>query len=60
MLSIRPAWMVFDLKVMYAFVQEHGLKKTPAEVETVTRLLGHPPRSFEDFAAETAASWKSA
>jgi uncharacterized protein YbjT (DUF2867 family) len=56
-LAYLPAWMVFDLRLMYAFFQEKGLKATPEDIETSTRVLGHAPRSFEDFAAETAKVW---
>ena len=58
-LQYLPGWLVFDLKLMYAFFQEKGLKATPAEIQRVTTLLGHPPRGFDRFAAETAAAWKS-
>ena len=56
--QMLPPWMAFDFRLMYAFFQEKGLKATPADIERQTRLLGHAPRSFEDFAAETAKSWK--
>jgi len=56
-LAFLPAWMVFDFKLMYAFFQEKGLKAAPADVTRVTALLGHPPRRFEEFAAETARAW---
>ena len=56
-LQYLPAWMVFDFRMMYAFFQKHGLKATPADIDRQTRLLGHPPRRFEDFAKETAAAW---
>jgi uncharacterized protein YbjT (DUF2867 family) len=59
MLAVRPDWMVFDIKLMYEFFQRNGWKGTPTDVETLTRVLGHPPRGFEDFAAETARAWKS-
>ena len=36
-----------------------GLKATPADIERQTDLLGHAPRSFEDFAMETARIWKA-
>jgi uncharacterized protein YbjT (DUF2867 family) len=52
-----PAWMVYDLKLMYALLQEEGLRATPAEVEQTSALLGRPPRRFVDFAREVAASW---
>jgi hypothetical protein len=30
------------------------------DVEALTALLGHAPRRYEDFALETATTWKSA
>jgi hypothetical protein len=39
---------------MYEFFQKNGLKATPADVDSMARLLGRAPRSFEDFAMETA------
>ena len=58
-LAYLPAWMVFDFKLMYAFFQEKGLKAAPADVARLTALLGHPPRRFDEFAAETARSWSA-
>jgi uncharacterized protein YbjT (DUF2867 family) len=56
-LQYFPDWMVFDFKLMYAHFQKDGLKASPEAIERQTRLLGHPPRSFEAFAKETAAAW---
>ena len=56
-LAYLPAFLVFDFRLMYAFFQEHGLKATPEDVERQTALLGHPPRRFDEFAAETARAW---
>ncbi len=58
-LEFLPAWMVFDFRLMYAFFQDKGLKATPTDIERQTKLLGHVPRSFEDFAMETAGMWKA-
>ncbi len=58
-LAMLPAWMVFDFKEMFRFFQEHGLKGEAEDVERMTALLGHAPRSLEDFAAETAAAWRA-
>jgi uncharacterized protein YbjT (DUF2867 family) len=58
-LPYLPAWMVFDLKLMFAFLQEKGLKARPEDVAILTALLGHPPRRFDAFAAETARSWSA-
>jgi uncharacterized protein YbjT (DUF2867 family) len=44
-----PAWLVLDLRIMYAHFAEHGLVATPEEVAGLTALLGHPPRDFESF-----------
>ncbi|MFN2397170.1 MAG: SDR family oxidoreductase [Gemmatimonadaceae bacterium] len=59
-LAYLPAWMVFDFKLMYAFFQENGLLASNSDVNRETKLLGHAPRRFEDFAKETAAMWRSA
>lgn len=58
-LQYMPAWMVFDFRQMYAFFQEKGFRGTPEDVARETKLIGHPPRRFEDFARETAAMWKA-
>jgi uncharacterized protein YbjT (DUF2867 family) len=56
-LEYLPAWMVYDLKLMYRHFQEKGLRGTDAEVATMTRTLGHATRGLEDFAAEMAKAW---
>jgi uncharacterized protein YbjT (DUF2867 family) len=58
-LEFLPAWMVFDFKLMYAFLQEKGLQATSADLEHMRTLLGRSPGSFEDFAGETAEAWKA-
>jgi uncharacterized protein YbjT (DUF2867 family) len=57
-LQYLPETLVYDFKHMYAFFQEKGLLAPPEVIERQTRLLGHPPRSFAAFAAETASAWK--
>jgi uncharacterized protein YbjT (DUF2867 family) len=58
-LQYLPPWMVFDFRLMYAFFQKSGLKATDADIERLTKLLGHAPRSFDDFTAETARAWRA-
>ena len=58
-LAYLPAFMVFDFRLMYAFFQEKGLKATPQDIERITALLGHAPRRFDEFAAETARAWSA-
>lgn len=49
MLPILPAWQVRDLCIMYDYFQHEGLLATQEEIDTVTTLLGHAPRRFDDF-----------
>ncbi|MBA3271607.1 MAG: NmrA family NAD(P)-binding protein [Acidobacteria bacterium] len=58
-LQYLPDWMVFDFRMMYDYFQKHGLKASPEAITRQTALTGHAPRSFEAFAGETAAAWKS-
>jgi uncharacterized protein YbjT (DUF2867 family) len=53
-----PPWMAFDFRLMYEYFNKEGLKATPQDLERLTKLLGHAPRSFEAFAKETAGTWK--
>ncbi len=55
--QFMPPWLVYDLKLMYRHFQRHGLRVPAAELAVMHRLLGHPPRKFEDFAAESVAAW---
>jgi uncharacterized protein YbjT (DUF2867 family) len=57
-LQYLPDWMVFDFRMMYEHFQREGLKATPDALERQTKLIGHAPRSFAAFTAETAAAWQ--
>jgi uncharacterized protein YbjT (DUF2867 family) len=54
-----PSWSAFDIRMMFQGYVERGFAAEASDVEELTKLLGHPPRSYEGFAAETAALWKS-
>jgi uncharacterized protein YbjT (DUF2867 family) len=58
-LGFLPPWMAFDFRLMYAFFQDQGLKAMPSDTERLTKLLGRPPKSFEEFAVETTGKWKN-
>ena len=53
------SWSAFDIRMMFQGYLERGFVAETGDVEKLTKLLGHAPRSYEDFAAETAALWKS-
>jgi len=59
MRSRAPAWTAFDLRTMFQGYFDRGFASTETEVARVTKLLGHAPRSYEQFADETAALWKA-
>ncbi|MEO8924367.1 MAG: NmrA family NAD(P)-binding protein [Caldimonas sp.] len=52
-----PAWLAYDLRAMMHRYQSDGAVATSADIDRLTTLLGHPPRSYHDFARETARSW---
>ncbi len=54
-----PGWQAFDLRMMFQGYFDRGFASTDTEVRRITTLLGHQPRSYQDFAAETAARWKA-
>jgi len=58
-LEFLPPWLAYDLRRMYARFVAHGLIGTESEIRTLTRLLGHPPGSFEAFADEAARAWSA-
>lgn len=57
MRSHAPGWTAFDLRLMFQGYLERGFVSTATEAERVARLLGHAPRRYENFAAETAKAW---
>ena len=54
-----PSWSAFDLRMMFQGYFDRGFASTETEVARLTKLLGRAPRSYEDFAAETAKLWKA-
>jgi len=54
-----PSWSAFDIRMMFQGYLERGFAAEAGDVETLTELLGHTPRRYEDFAREPAAAWKA-
>src|ERR1700683_1806437 len=54
----RPSWAAFDIRMMFQGYLERGFVAGAGDIETLTKLLGHKPRRYEDFAKETALAWK--
>jgi len=53
-----PAWSAFDLRMMFQGYLERGFVAGENDIAALTKLLGHPPRRYEDFARETAQAWQ--
>ena len=58
--SALPAWHALDLRVMFGRYQTDGAVATADELARLTALLGHAPRSYQDFARDAAAQWANA
>jgi hypothetical protein len=54
-----PAWSAFDIRMMYQGYLERGFAAEAKDEEVVAAFLCHPPRTYEAFARESAASWKT-
>ncbi|MDB5849188.1 MAG: NmrA family transcriptional regulator [Rhodoferax sp.] len=52
-----PAWLAYDMRAMMRRYQQDGAVATGADLARLTTLLGRPPRSYRDFATETARQW---
>jgi uncharacterized protein YbjT (DUF2867 family) len=52
MRSFMPGWLVRDLQIMFQHFLKAGLLATQAEVDELTVVLGHAPRSYEAFIKE--------
>jgi uncharacterized protein YbjT (DUF2867 family) len=57
--AFAPAWMAYDLRLMFGRFHRDGMAAAQGDVEKLTALLGHPLRSYHDFAAETAKQWQT-
>src|SRR5271165_2537342 len=52
MRAFMPGWLVRDLEIMFEHFLNAGLLATQAEIEELTVLLGHAPRTYEAFIRE--------
>jgi uncharacterized protein YbjT (DUF2867 family) len=53
-----PSWSAFDIRMMFQGYLERGFAAEKSDLAILTKLLGHPPRSYEAFARETALEWQ--
>ncbi|WP_197499651.1 SDR family oxidoreductase [Mycobacterium sp. 1245852.3] len=55
--TVESKALAHSLRRQYEYYQAGVLVATPEELDQFTQLLGYPPRRFEHFVLETAASW---
>jgi uncharacterized protein YbjT (DUF2867 family) len=54
-----PSWAAFDIRMMFQGYLERGFVAEDGDAATLTGLLGHEPRTYEDFADETMREWQN-
>jgi uncharacterized protein YbjT (DUF2867 family) len=57
--AVAPSWKAYDLRLMMRRYQQDGAAGSATDIERLTALLGRAPRSYRDFAIETAQSWQN-
>jgi uncharacterized protein YbjT (DUF2867 family) len=53
-----PGWLIPDLKLMYEFIQQGGLRASERDFSLQAKVIGHLPRCFHTFVDETVAAWE--
>lgn len=56
MASFSPSWMAYDMRLMMAGIQKHGMQAAEGAVERLQAILGRPLRSYEAFVREATGS----
>ena len=60
MRKTSPSWSAFDVRMMFQGYLERGFTAENGDIEVLTKLIGHPPRRYKDFANEAALAWIAA
>jgi uncharacterized protein YbjT (DUF2867 family) len=60
MRKTSPSWSAFDVRMMFQGYLERGFAAENSDIEVLTKLIGHPPRRYKDFAKEAALAWIAA
>ena len=52
-----PAWIAYELRAMMRRYQDDGAVASADDIARLASLLGRAPRTYRDFARETAQQW---
>ncbi|SOU07464.1 NmrA family NAD(P)-binding protein [Xanthomonas arboricola] len=55
MAAYGPSWLAYDMRLMMAGIQTHGMRAADGTVEKLQAMLGHPLRTYADFVREATA-----
>ncbi|PPT18963.1 NmrA family NAD(P)-binding protein [Xanthomonas arboricola] len=50
-----PSWLAYDMRLMMAGIQTHGMRAADGTVEKLQATLGRPLRTYADFVREATA-----
>ena len=50
--TAMPSWMAYDMRLMMARIQQHGMTPTVGTAQRLEALLGRPLRRYEDLVRE--------
>jgi len=53
-----PSWSALDIRLMFQGYLERSFVADAGDLETLTALLGHAPRRYQEFARETNLEWQ--
>jgi uncharacterized protein YbjT (DUF2867 family) len=56
--AVAPSWTAYDMRLMMHRYQTDGAVASKADLDKLTAVLGRAPRSYRDFAIETAKQWQ--
>lgn len=51
-----PDWLAYDMRLMMARIQQHGMHPKNGATEIVEKIVGRPLRRYRDFVAELLGS----
>lgn len=58
MRETAPSWQARDLRMMFRAFHQFGMVPPQQARTTLEALLGHPLRTYRDFARETVEAWR--
>ena len=55
--ALGPSWLAYDMRLMMAGIQKHGMLGADGAADRLQAILGRPLRKYTDFVKEATAAW---